>query len=110
MADTCFAKLTIASPNYPVGYFWRGKANLQLDVKNEKWLAKPHFEKALELVKPEERSGSYKTNVIEACEYLGYYYVKQKDNAKAKEYFQIVNTLDTNNKKAKDFLASPEGK
>jgi len=110
MADTCFAKLTIASPNYPVGYFWRGKANLQLDVKNEKWLAKPHFEKALELVKPEERSGSYKTNVIEACEYLGYYYVKQKDNAKAKEYFQIVNTLDPNKQKAKDFLASPEGK
>jgi hypothetical protein len=31
-------------------------------------------------------------------------------NAKAKEYFQIVNTLDPNNKKAKDFLASPEGK
>jgi tetratricopeptide (TPR) repeat protein len=110
MADTCFAKLTIASPSYPVGYFWRGKANLQLDIKNEKWLAKPHFEKALELVKPEERGGSYKTNVIEACEYLGYYHVKQKDNAKAKEYFQIVSTLDPNNKKAKDFLASPEGK
>jgi len=110
MADTCFAKLTIASPSYPVGFFWRGKASLQLDIKNEKWLAKPHFEKALELVKPEERGGSYKSNVIEACEYLGYYHVKQKDNTKAKEYFQIVNTLDPNNKKAKDFLASPEGK
>ena len=110
MADTCFARLTVASPSYAVGYFWRGKVNVQIDNKNEKWLAKPHFEKALELVKPEERGGTYKTNVIEACEYLGYYHLKQKDNAKAKEYFQIVNTLDPNNKKAKDFLASPEGK
>lgn len=110
-ADTCFSKLTKASPTYPIGFFWRGKANLQLDPKNEKWLAKPHYETALSLVKPEERStASYKANVIEACEYLGYYFLKQKDNAKAKEYFGIVRDLDPNNKKAKDFFASPEGK
>ena len=110
-ADTCFSKLTKASPTYPIGFFWRGKANLQLDPKNEKWLAKPHFEAALALVKVEERStASYKANVIEACEYLGYYFLKQKDNAKAKEYFGIVRDLDPNNKKAKDFFASPEGK
>lgn len=110
-ADTCFSRLTKASPTYPIGFFWRGKANLQLDPKNEKWLAKPHYETALSLVKVEERSTpSYKANVIEACEYLGYYFLKQKDNAKAKEYFGIVRDLDPNNKKAKDFFASPEGK
>jgi tetratricopeptide (TPR) repeat protein len=110
-ADTCFSRLTKASPTYPIGFFWRGKANLQMDPKNEKWLAKPHFEAALALVKVEERSTpSYKVNVIEACEYLGYYFLKQKDNAKAKEYFGIVRDLDANNKKAKDFFASPEGK
>lgn len=110
-ADTCFSRLTKASPTYPIGFFWRGKANLQMDPKNEKWLAKPHFESALALVKVEERStASYKANVIEACEYLGYYFLKQKDNAKAKEYFGIVRDLDPNNKKAKDFFASPEGK
>ncbi|MBK6832975.1 MAG: hypothetical protein IPG89_01355 [Bacteroidetes bacterium] len=110
-ADTCFSRLTKASPTYPIGFFWRGKANLQMDPKNEKWLAKPHFEAALALLKVEERStASYKANVIEACEYLGYYFLKQKDNAKAKEYFGIVRDLDANNKKAKDFFASPEGK
>lgn len=110
-ADTCFARLCQASPNYPIGYFWRGKANVQLDPKNEKWSAMPHYEKGLSLVKPEDRgSASYKNNVIEACEYLGYYYVVQKDNAKAKEYWEIVRTLDVNNKKAKDFFNSPAGK
>jgi len=110
-ADTCFSKLTVASPTYPIGFFWRGKANLQLDPKNEKWLAKPYFETALSLVKPEDRTGAaYKANVIEACEYLGYYFLKQKDNTKAKEYFGMIRDLDSNNKKAKDFFASPEGK
>ena len=109
-ADTCFSKLNRANPTHPVGYFWRGKANVQQDLKNEKWLAKPHYEKAVQLVKPEERATLYKANMIEACEYLGYYFLKQKDNAKAKEYFQIINDLDPNNKKAKDFSASPEGK
>lgn len=110
-SDSCFSRLTKASPTYPIGFFWRGKANLQMDPNNEKWLAKPHFEAALALVKVEERSTpSYKANVIEACEYLGYYFLKQKDNAKAKEYFGIVRDLDSNNKKAKDFFASPEGK
>ncbi len=110
-ADTCFSKLCQASPTYPVGYFWRAKANVQQDLKNEKWLAKPFYEKGMELVKPEERATpSYKSNVIEACEYLGYYWVTKKDYVKAKEYFNIIKDIDPNNKKAKDFFASPQGK
>jgi hypothetical protein len=110
-ADTAFARLTKASPTFPAGYFWRGKANVQLDPKNETWAAKPHYEKGLELVKPEERgNASFKNNVIEACEYLGYHYLKNNDNTKAKEYFTIISGIDPNNKKAKDFFASPAGK
>lgn len=108
-ADSCFSKLTQAIPTFATGYFWRGKANVQQDPKNEKWLAKPHYEKALSLVKPEERAGS-KTNVIEACEYLGYYHLTIKDNAKAKEYFTIIKDLDPNNKKQIEFFKSPQSK
>ncbi|HXB39868.1 MAG TPA: tetratricopeptide repeat protein [Bacteroidia bacterium] len=110
-ADTAFSKLCQASPNFPTGYFWRGKASINIDPKNELFLAKPHFEKALSLVKPEERAlPTNKDNVIIACEYLGYYYLKMKDNVKAKEYWTIVQTLDPNNEKAKAFFKSPEGK
>ncbi len=110
-ADTCFSKLIqVSPPTYPVGYFWRGKTNVQLDPKNDKWLAKPYYEKALEVVKPEERMAN-KGNVIEACSYLGYYYVKLKDNEKAKPYWTIVKELDPNNEKAKAFFKSlTEGK
>ena len=108
-SDSCFSKVTQAIPTFATAYFWRGKANVQQDLKNEKWLAKPHYEKALTLIKPEERAGS-KLNVIEACEYLGYYYLVMKDNAKAKEYFTIVKDLDPNNKKQVEFFKSPAGK
>ncbi len=108
-ADTCFSKVTQAIPTFATAYFWRGKANVQQDLKNEKWLAKPHYEKALTLVKPEERAG-VKLNVIEACEYLGYHYLVMKDNAKSKEYFTIIKELDPNNKKQIDFFKSPAGK
>ena len=108
-SDSCFSKVTQSIPTFATAYFWRGKANVQQDLKNEKWLAKPHYEKALTLLKPEERAAS-KTNVIEACEYLGYYYLTVKDNAKAKEYFTIIKDLDPNNKKQIEFFKSPAGK
>lgn len=112
-ADTCFSRLCQANPTFSTGYFWRGKVNMQLDPKNDLWLAKTHLEKGLSLIKPEERAAATnKDNVIIACEYLGYYYLKSKDkdNVKAKEYWNIVKELDPNNEKAKAFFKSPEGK
>jgi len=110
-ADTCFSRLTQASPTFSTGYFLRGNANVHLDLKNEKWLAKPHFEKAFSLVKPEERMlPANKNYVVVACEYLGYYYLKNGDKVKAKEFFTILKELDPTNKKATDFFKSPEGK
>lgn len=110
-ADTCFSKLTQLSPAYSIAYFWRGKANVQQDLKDEKGLAKPHYEKAVSLVKPEEKA-SVKSNIIEAYLYLGSHYAfsKEKDLIKAKEFFNLVKELDPSNKAATDFFKSPAGK
>lgn len=110
-ADTCFSKLCQLNVNYPMGYFWRGRVNAQLDPKDEKYLPKPHYEKALSIVKPEEKM-TYKSNIIEANLYLGSHaaFSKEKDLTKAKEYFKAVQELDPNNKAATDFFKSPAGK
>jgi len=114
-ADTSFARLSRvsqASQAFSPSYFWRGKVNMQLDLKNDLWLARPHLEKYMSMVKPEERTlPTNKANVITSCDYLGYYYLKEmKDNAKAKEYYGIIRELDPNNEKQKAFFKSPEGK
>ncbi len=110
-ADTCFSKLTQLSPTYSIAHFWRGKANVQQDLKDEKGLAKPHYEKAITLVKPEEKA-SVKSNLIEAYLYLGSHcaFSKEKDLTKAKDYFNLVKELDPANKAANDFFKSPAGK
>jgi tetratricopeptide (TPR) repeat protein len=107
MADSSFAKLARLSPTYAPAYFWRGRSNLQLDPKNEKWLSKVHYEKTLENIKVEERAqGNNKNMSLESAQYLGNYYYNspEKDLVKAKEYFTIVQTLDPNDATAKAFF------
>ena len=111
-ADSAFSKLTQLSPSWPTGYLWRGRANSLLDLKNEKWLAKPHYENALNKVKVEERATpTYKSNVIEATEYLGDYYTNSKegkDKVKADEMWNIVKELDPTNKKQQFYFNPPK--
>jgi len=109
-ADSAFSQLTRLSPTWPIGFFWRGKANVQLDPTNEKGLAKPHFETALSLVKPEEKSTpAYKNNVIEALEYLaGYYTSVSKDKTKADAYWNQLKEIDPANQKAHYYFNPPK--
>lgn len=106
-ADTAFGNVIAKLPNFDLTYIWKGRTKANLDPKNEKWLAFPYYDKYLSLVKPKERNTpAKKNNVIEACEYLGYYYMAQKNKDKATEYFTIIKELDPNNAKAQAFFKS----
>lgn len=110
-ADTCFSALIRSNSSFPAGYFWKGRVETYLDPNNAQWLAKPLFEKALELTKPNEKTGSYKSNVIEALEYLGYYHLTQnanKPNPDSDKYFNELKTMDPNNVKAKNYFTPPK--
>jgi len=103
-ADSAFKRLTQLNPSWPWGYTWRGRTNSLIDPKVTSDSTKVYYEKVIQLVKPEERTSTYKANIIEANEYLGYYYVTKKDDAKAKEYWLIVKELDPSNPKAEKYL------
>ncbi len=103
-ADTAFKKLSELNPNWPWGYTWRGRANALLDPKGFSDSTKTYYEKVIAVVKPEERTGTYKPNIVEAYEYLGYYYVTKKDEVKAKEYWLLVKEMDPANEKANNYL------
>ena len=112
LADKAFAKVAELTPNYSFAYFWRARANVQLDLKKETWAAKPHYEKFVETLSVEDREGAYKPYVIEGAKYLGDFYVNspEKNKEKAKEAWGLVRELDPADKQAKAFFASPAGK
>lgn len=113
-ADTAFKTVIMVSPELTVAYKYRAKSNVQIDTSSKLGLAKPHYLKMVDLItsKPENLTrSSYVRDLIEAYEYLGaFYFLVAKDYSKSKDYFSRLTALDSTNKKAKAFFASPEGK
>lgn len=103
-ADSSFVQVIKLQPDLPMGYLWRGKANSQLDPKNEKWAAKPFFENYLTKVKPEDAEKN-KKDLIDVYNYLAAYYADKKDCPNVKIYMQKVLDLDPANAQAKKVLA-----
>jgi tetratricopeptide (TPR) repeat protein len=98
-ADLAFAKVTELKPDLPIGYLYRARASANLDPKQEKALAKPYYEKYIELAKAD--TDKNKKELIEAYTYLGsYYLLVNKDKEKADEAWNNVRALDPTNKAA----------
>ena len=103
-----------------MSYFWRARVNSMLDPETTKGLAKPYYEKVIEigLVQPER----YKRELIESYKYLGYYHyviadaITTKNNGNpdlakeeyggAKSFFSKVLTLDAKDEVALKALES----
>ncbi|MFM9051404.1 MAG: tetratricopeptide repeat protein [Bacteroidota bacterium] len=82
-ADTAFEKLTKNSPKYANGFLWRAKTNTQIDSTSEKWLARPYYEKFIELTEADPSNISkYQGGLAEAYGYLAYYHSVRMDNEK----------------------------
>ncbi|RYZ17263.1 MAG: tetratricopeptide repeat protein, partial [Sphingobacteriales bacterium] len=90
-ADSAFSKITEVAPDIPFGYTWRARAMSSLDPESTKGLAREHYEKVVE--KGAAEPAKNKAALIEAYEYLGYYYALKKDNAQARSYFQKAKEL-----------------
>jgi hypothetical protein len=106
-ADSAFSSLNRLSSKYIPGYFWRARAQIATDSTKVNWLAVKSYQSVIDLIVVEERSSTkYKAFVLEASRYLGDYYVNSpsKDPAKAKECWNIVYSLEPEDKQAKAFL------
>jgi tetratricopeptide (TPR) repeat protein len=107
-ADSAFSVLTKTVPTYSHGHLWRAKVNSNLDPSSEKGLAKPHYEKFIELTQNEVEKN--KKDLIIAYDYLGYHYLLKNDRVKAKEAYLKMKELDPSNKKAEEGLKILNGK
>ncbi len=63
------------------------------------------YEEAIVLLENSQDPSKYKSDAKTIYSYLGNYYAMQKDNAKAREYFNKYLTLDPGNQGVIDFVS-----
>ena len=105
-ADSVYNIILTARPTYAPGYLERARVNNNLDPDGKKGLAKPFYEKYIELSKVDAadpvKYAKFKPGVIESYGQLGVYSATANDKAGAVKYFEQVLTVDPTNKGAQD--------
>lgn len=106
-ADAAFATVGERIPDSYLGHYWRARTNALLDPTTEKGLAKPYYEKTIEVLLAKEDADNNRT-LIEAYSYLSYYYYllfdkskKAEDKANVRLYAGKVLELDPENANGK---------
>jgi tetratricopeptide (TPR) repeat protein len=107
-ADSIFEIVTVKSPEWPYGYYWRGVALYNAYDRQEnvdKGISAPHYTKFAELAEKDTDPAKYKSFLKVVYNYLGFYYMTTvKDEAKAKDYWQKLLAIDPENANAKEGL------
>ena len=107
-ADSAFSYLIQRSPTTHVAWQFRGRIKRQLDDANDsKGLGLPYYEKYVDILTVTKPDLAVKNaaGLIEAYTYLGSVAARRdRDNVKAKDYFDKVLALDPNNDVVKQAL------
>ncbi len=104
-ADSAFAQVIEKRPDAPIGHVWRARANSLLDPETDKGLAKPYYEKAIEVILARD-ANSTSSDLKEAYGYLAVYYYKADDKANTLKYANLLLAIDPANETAKQLLAA----
>ncbi|MFX1703685.1 hypothetical protein PV783_07015 [Chitinophaga sp. CC14] len=94
-ADSAFQKVIEAKPELGTGYYWRGQSNFAKDPQAQAGVAKPFYDKYIEIseVDPAKNRGT----LINAYTYELLYYYFKEDKANVKVYADKLSALDPNN-------------
>ena len=86
--------------------FQRARIGMYMDPESKQELAKPHYEKLVELLGTKaERDNTDNVRLIEAYRYLiSYYLITKDDKATAKEFATKLQEVDPDNETAKQVL------
>ncbi len=99
-------------PAGPDGYYFKGLSQTQLDTSetNPLWLAKPTYEKLIEIYEAKTDDARAKGYAPTAYNYIGIYYGTLQQLEKAKEFFNKTLAIDPTNKTALSYIAQIVGK
>jgi tetratricopeptide (TPR) repeat protein len=93
--DTLFGTVSSLSPKWHIPVLLRARTNSILDPETTKGLAKPYYDKTLEIITA--TPDKYKREIIEAYSYMGYYYFQKSDYTTSKSYWEKILVLDPTN-------------
>jgi tetratricopeptide (TPR) repeat protein len=107
-ADSIFTIVTTKSPEWPYAYYWRGVSLYNAYDRQEnvdKGISAPHYAKFAELAELDTDQSKYKGFLRIVYPYLAFYQATtMKDEAKSKEYWNKLLTIDPDNANAKEAL------
>jgi len=117
-ADSAFAqmaqKIEADGKTYPIAYYYRGMANYYAYSKDQaqaSTAAAPIFEKFIEqatVKKDPSDNTDYSKYLVTAYKTLAGFSIANKDDAKAKEYFNKVLEINPNDPQVKKALEEPK--
>ena len=100
-ADSLYGLILTERPEYVPGYQMRARANANMDPDSKQGLAKPYYEEYIKMANASEAPDKYKSGLVEANKYLGYYYYQKGDKATSLPYWQQALVLNPNDEQAK---------
>jgi len=98
-ADSVFGAIIAKSPTYLPAYLWDANSYTKMDPDTKLGLAKPKFEKLLEVAMVDSVKNA--AIMIDAMVYLSYYNMKTENYSKSKDYYNRMINLSPNNKEYK---------
>ena len=101
-ADSAFSKVNIMSPNFEPAFVQRARLKSTLDPDTKEGLAKPFYEKVLELAASD--TIKYSKDIFEAYNYLGYYYLVNKQYCESLVFWDKIVAIDPANENANSAL------
>lgn len=101
-ADTLFATVCQRSPNSVTGYFWRARVKSSLDPETTLGLARPYYEKSLEILEPANKDIK---KMLECYQYLGFYFYVNNDYPQSMNYWNKVLAINPENELALKAIA-----
>lgn len=111
-ADSVFDILISRTPDSYSGYRYKALTKHAINPEIEDGLAKPYYEKTIDVITKDKQefSVSDRKALLEAYNYLGYYYYMKNNTANTILYWEKVLELDPDNKNAKLVLEDIKNK
>ena len=98
-ADSVFSVVVQKWPDYIPSYIWIGRTYSKMDPDSKLGLAKPKFERALNIAKTDSLKNE--SEIIEASNYLGYYHMINDNYTESRAYWNRIINLNPDNKEAR---------